>query len=96
MVECGLGRRWAAIGVLAIALIAYPPRNPVASAAILTAAPRWSACDYAAGYQCSHVPVPLDYARSGGPTIEIAVIRHPATDPVRCCWLIRCRGVEPC
>jgi len=38
----------------------------------------WSACG---GLQCGSVTVPLDYADPGLGTIQIAVARHPATDP---------------
>ena len=39
----------------------------------------WVPC--ADGLQCGSVTVPLDYAHPDGPTIAIAVARHPATDP---------------
>jgi pimeloyl-ACP methyl ester carboxylesterase len=38
----------------------------------------WSPCGT---FQCGSVTVPLDYRHPGGPTIQIAVIRHPAEDP---------------
>ncbi|MGW6421914.1 alpha/beta hydrolase [Nocardia sp. NPDC055053] len=34
-------------------------------------------------YECASVPVPLDYTRPDGPTIELAVVRQPASDPTR-------------
>lgn len=40
---------------------------------------RWVPC--AKGFQCATATVPLDYARPGGATVHLAVIRHPATDP---------------
>ncbi|HEX6487711.1 MAG TPA: alpha/beta hydrolase [Candidatus Dormibacteraeota bacterium] len=40
----------------------------------------WTACS-PAGWQCGHVSVPIDYADPTGPTLAIAVNRHPATDP---------------
>jgi pimeloyl-ACP methyl ester carboxylesterase len=46
-----------------------PPVVPVA----------WSPC--ANGLQCSSVVVPVDYARPDGPTLTIALARHPAGDP---------------
>ena len=39
---------------------------------------QWSPCG---AYQCGSVTVPLDYADPGGPTIQIALIRHPADVP---------------
>ena len=39
----------------------------------------WSPCQQ--GLQCGSVTVPVDYAKSGGPTIQIAVAEHPAEDP---------------
>ncbi|HZZ51974.1 MAG TPA: alpha/beta hydrolase [Pseudonocardia sp.] len=40
---------------------------------------QWSGC--AKHFQCSKLTVPLDYAAPDGPTIQIAVVRAPATDP---------------
>jgi len=34
----------------------------------------------ASGYQCSRLTVPLDYADPGGATIQLALVRKPATD----------------
>ena len=39
----------------------------------------WSPCN--GGLQCASLVVPLNYADPGGPTIPIAVERHPAEDP---------------
>lgn len=39
----------------------------------------WAPCQN--GLQCGSVTVPLDYAEADGPTIQIAVARHPAEDP---------------
>lgn len=39
----------------------------------------WSPCQD--GLQCGSVAVPLDYFKSDGPTIQIAVAEHPAEDP---------------
>jgi pimeloyl-ACP methyl ester carboxylesterase len=44
----------------------------------------WAGCDDGApGWQCAALPVPLDYADPGGPTIDLAVTRLPAGDPDR-------------
>jgi pimeloyl-ACP methyl ester carboxylesterase len=40
---------------------------------------RWKSCPGHAGWQCGTLAVPLDYAHPG-PSISIAVNRHPATD----------------
>ena len=39
----------------------------------------WTACQ--GGLQCGSVTAPLDYADPAGPTIQIALARHPAEDP---------------
>ncbi len=39
---------------------------------------QWTTCG---DLQCGSVTVPLDYARPDGPTVQIAVARHPAEDP---------------
>ncbi len=46
-----------------------PPVTPIA----------WSPCD--GDLQCGTLVVPLDYGDPAGPTIPIAVARHPAEDP---------------
>jgi pimeloyl-ACP methyl ester carboxylesterase len=38
----------------------------------------WRDCDD--GYQCATAEVPRDYSRPRGPTVRLAVIRHPALD----------------
>jgi pimeloyl-ACP methyl ester carboxylesterase len=44
----------------------------------------WSECaDGAEGWQCATLAVPLDYAKPDGPTIDLALTRLPASDPVR-------------
>jgi pimeloyl-ACP methyl ester carboxylesterase len=40
---------------------------------------QWSAC--AKHFQCAKLTVPLDYSAPEGKTIQIAVVRAPATDP---------------
>jgi hypothetical protein len=33
------------------------------------------------GFECASARVPLDYAKPQGPNIELALIRHRASDP---------------
>ncbi|WP_157751482.1 alpha/beta fold hydrolase [Actinoplanes derwentensis] len=49
------------------------------------AAVTWGSCPPArpAGFECATVPVPIDYRRPEGRSIGIAMVRHPATDPVK-------------
>src|SRR5689334_117530 len=61
--------------VLALSSTAVLPTAPA------TAAPALSWHDCGNGFECATAPVPLDYDDPSGPTIDIAVIRHPATDP---------------
>jgi pimeloyl-ACP methyl ester carboxylesterase len=61
--------------------------GPMATVATAQPAPRlrWSPCHAEADprLQCATLSVPLDHDRRFGPTIEIAVIRLPASDPAR-------------
>jgi pimeloyl-ACP methyl ester carboxylesterase len=41
--------------------------------------PRWSGCG--GDFECATIEVPLDYDEPGGDTIELAVVRLPASDP---------------
>lgn len=41
----------------------------------------WTPCGEP--FQCSRLRVPVDYAAPSGPTIELALVRLPATDPAR-------------
>ena len=41
--------------------------------------PRWSGCG--GDYECTTIDVPLDYDDPGGKTIDLSVIRLPASDP---------------
>ncbi len=44
---------------------------------------RWTDCsaEFGAGVQCATAQVPLDYDHPTGPTIGVALNRHPATNP---------------
>jgi pimeloyl-ACP methyl ester carboxylesterase len=47
-----------------------------------TAGLDWGPCEEQGdAYECATLAVPLDYDAPDGPTMSIAVIRHPATDP---------------
>lgn len=39
---------------------------------------KWSTCE--GSYQCSELTVPLDYSQPAGATLQLAVVRKPATD----------------
>jgi pimeloyl-ACP methyl ester carboxylesterase len=52
-----------------------------ASAATPTAQVAWQPCASAPGFDCATLRVPLDYDAPDGAQIDLAVIRHPATDP---------------
>lgn len=41
----------------------------------------WSSCDES--FECATVDVPVDYARPGGASLELVVVRRPAEDPKR-------------
>jgi pimeloyl-ACP methyl ester carboxylesterase len=41
----------------------------------------WGPCPAHNGWQCGDLSVPLNHADPGGPTISIALNRHPAEDP---------------
>jgi pimeloyl-ACP methyl ester carboxylesterase len=45
----------------------------------------WEACTGAgqSGFECATAEVPLDYQHPHRPMIQLAVIKHPATDPAR-------------
>lgn len=64
----------AALGVLAACSPADPDPSPAVS---------WEPCGADGAVQCATVPVPVDRADPGGPTIDIAVARMPARDPGR-------------
>lgn len=39
----------------------------------------WKPCD--GGFECGRLAVPVDHSRPTGPTIELGLVRHKATDP---------------
>lgn len=83
-------KRWMGIApfwliALAVALLASViPSGPPVSAAAPATGPvvpvlNWQPCD--SGFECATAQVPLDYHQPRGTMIDIAVIRHLATDP---------------
>jgi pimeloyl-ACP methyl ester carboxylesterase len=85
----GLGWRRVATAVVAItSLVGFPAPAPAAGPAAASAAAPvpvldWQACTdlRQSGFDCATARVPLDYGDPQGATIELAVVRHPATDP---------------
>jgi pimeloyl-ACP methyl ester carboxylesterase len=71
--------------LLATACSATPgaPAPPAAAVAPVPAPPPavWQPCGN--GFDCTRVRVPVDYTRPTGPSIELAVVRHAATDRAR-------------
>ena len=65
------------LAALAVTCAAIAAGAPAAAGATLD----WQDC--ADGFQCTSFDVPRDYAVPEGPTIALAVIRLPATDPSR-------------
>jgi pimeloyl-ACP methyl ester carboxylesterase len=81
------GWRWVATAAVALAgLVAgLSPLAAPASAAAAAPVPvlDWRPCAEPGqrGFDCATAQVPLDYGDPQGATIDLAVIRHPATDP---------------
>ena len=70
------------VSVLALALLSAIVLTPSrAPAAVPVPKLSWHACQK--GFQCAIARVPLDYSHPRGRTIQLAVIRHRATDPAR-------------
>ena len=84
VVECRM-RRTLTAAVLGVALIAMPG---VAHAAPTTTAPDWTQCEEDSQglperLVCATLPVPLNWAKPNGPTIDLRVAKLPAADPSR-------------
>ncbi len=73
----------AIVGALVIGLAALQPGATRASTSAPAPALHWKACTGPgqAGYDCATFQVPLDYSQPLGKTIQLAVIRHRASDP---------------
>jgi pimeloyl-ACP methyl ester carboxylesterase len=85
-----IGRSWLAgvtgVAALAAASTLMAPFTPALAARHATGTPavpalHWQGCD--GSYQCATARVPLDYRHPRGRQIDIAVIRHLATDRAR-------------
>ena len=80
----------AVVAVAAVAAVAAPAVSSAAAsrtAGVAAAGPRvpvlhWHSCA-GGGFQCATAQVPLDYQQPLGQTIDIAVMRHLASDPRR-------------
>jgi hypothetical protein len=81
-------RRVATAAVVIAGLVGFPALAPAAApAAVSAAAPvpvlDWQPCPGSGqrGFDCATAQAPLDYSDPQGSTIELAVVRHLATDP---------------
>lgn len=85
-----LGRKMAAVlATLSLVLVAgcsalsgareLEPGVDQSYAAFYTQPVSWSSCG---DFDCANITVPIDWSDPGGKTIEIAAIRHMATDPI--------------
>lgn len=86
----GTARRRLAAGALVTALFGQLlAGTAVAAPAAKTPAPgriAWEPCDSPLGegtFECATVKVPVDWKRPRGATFDLALARHPATDPGR-------------
>ncbi len=74
----GAGRSASSTGTTPNPAVHLSPAPSTTSTTTPVAPVVWSACG---SLQCGSVTVPLDYNHPGGPTIQIAVARHPAEIP---------------
>jgi pimeloyl-ACP methyl ester carboxylesterase len=65
--------------VVPFGAVAAPGRGSAVAGDAGTPPVTWTSCG--PQLECASVPVPLDWARPGGPTIALAVIRHLASHP---------------
>ncbi|MFC0863680.1 alpha/beta fold hydrolase [Sphaerimonospora cavernae] len=73
----------AALSVSAATLLPHSPATAGtgAAGAGTTRSINWSPCEDDPTAECGTLPVPIDWARPGGPTIDLALARRKATDP---------------
>jgi pimeloyl-ACP methyl ester carboxylesterase len=69
-------KRVTAVLVLLGALLIAPPSPPAEAVS-------WRPCPENPQVQCGSLSVPLDWAHPGGPRIDLALARRPASDPAR-------------
>ena len=76
-----MGHRFAALAVIVVLVATACTRNPTPQAhpTPSVGAVKWTACS-PSGFECGTVSVPLDYAHPDKGTIDVALIRKPATD----------------
>jgi pimeloyl-ACP methyl ester carboxylesterase len=77
----GLGAVLLVVGLVAGANVVAPAGAREAAGDLQVPNIDWKACG--GPYECAQAPVPLDYDDPHGPTIPIALIRLPASDPSR-------------
>jgi pimeloyl-ACP methyl ester carboxylesterase len=83
-------RSWRVAGTAVLAILGLAGASMSQAAAQTSGTPavsvlHWKACTGAgeSGFECATAPVPLDYQHPRGPMIQLAVIKHPATDPAQ-------------
>jgi pimeloyl-ACP methyl ester carboxylesterase len=76
---CARGGSPAALAPTTTTTPPLPPSTTTSTTAAPVTPIAWSPCN--GDLQCGTLVVPLDYATPDGPTIPIAVARHPAEDP---------------
>lgn len=84
--------QWLKVGLIASGLmlpVAMAPTSHAAPARVPASSPvpklNWQPCTEPAqkGFQCATAQVPLDYQNPSGESIQLAVIKHPASDQSR-------------
>jgi pimeloyl-ACP methyl ester carboxylesterase len=66
-----------AVAIAGVLVTAVPVGAAEAEVPVLD----WRPCPGEAGFECATAVVPMDYARPGGKTFSLAVIKSPAGDP---------------
>ena len=70
----------ATVGLLATGAATLVQTIPASTSAATAASITWKDCT-PRGFQCATLPVPVDYTKPTGPTLDLALIRLPAKDP---------------
>jgi pimeloyl-ACP methyl ester carboxylesterase len=79
--KCRLSRNIVASVVAAFLIMPLAAHSALAQAAVQVPALHWKPCDTTTGFDCATAKVPLDHAHPAAGKIDLAVIRHAATDP---------------